>query len=144
MIGGYQIGAYHPAYQHEALVSSDSSGGFWTWAERHRIERQRKRRREREIEQETQDIADAQAREIARLLRVQEEKDAERAELARLQKLADQYSGKALGLPRQVSAALINAYEARSRNALEQLRREVERMLEEEEMALVMLLLNDE
>lgn len=139
MIGGYQVGAYQPAYQQE----SDSSGGFWDWAEYHRMERNRYRRRKREIEEETREIADSQAREIARLLRVQEEKDAERAELTRLQKLADQYSGAAIGLPRQVSAALINAQVDRSFNSLMQLQREMAQMLDEEEAALIALLLLD-
>lgn len=139
MIGGYQVGAYQPAYQQEA----DSSGGFWDWAEYHRGERERRRRRQREIDDETREIADKQAREISRLLRIQEEKDADRAELARLQALADRYSGAAIGLPKQVSAALINANVDRSFNSLMQLQREMAQMLDEEEAALIALLLLD-
>lgn len=105
-----------------------------------RIDRDRDlERREREAEKlETVD------REIARLLHEQEAKDAEKADLARLQALADQYAGTRQEIPRQIAATLLKAQEERSKNALEQLAREMERMLEEEEMALMVLLLSDD
>lgn len=144
MDGGFQSIAFQPAFQ-QVVSASQSSGGwdFWAWADRHRAERDRRRRREREIEEETRDIEEAQAREIARLLRQQEEKDAERAELARLQSLADSYAGKRMDLPRKVSVALINAQEARTYAALMQLQREIAQLLEEEEALLTLLLLDE-
>lgn len=129
-----------------ARPSDEVTGGgepFWYQAERHRIERERARRRQREIEEETRDIEEAQAREIARLLRIQEERDAQRAELHRLQKLADEYAGKRLGLPRDVSAALINAQVERTYSSLMQLQRLMVQAMEEEEAMVVALLLLD-
>lgn len=130
----------------DAPSTESNAGGwepFWLQAERHRIERERARRRQRQIEEETRDIEEAQAREIAKLLRLQEERDAERAELQRLQKLADEYSGKRLGLPRDVSAALINAQVERTYSSLMQLQRLMVQAMEEEEAMVVALLLLD-
>lgn len=118
-----------------------ATGGFWPEYDRFAAERRRRKREEDERKAEAERIQDTLDRQIAQLLREQEAKDAERAELTRLQRLADTYSGKSLGLPRKVSDALINAYEARSRNALEQLAREIAKAQEEEEMAVTMAML---
>lgn len=128
-----------------APVQQDASGGFWPEYDRHAAERRRRKREQDEREAEAERIQDELDRQIAQLMREQEAKDAERVELTRLQKLADTYSGKKLGLPKKVSDALINAYEMRSRNALEQLQREIERANEDELLAVqtaVLLLLN--
>lgn len=111
--------------------------------EQRRNARRRAEKRRREEEAEIKDKVD---REIAQLLRVQEEKDAEREDLARIQALADQYAGQGsrLGLPKRVSTAILKAHEERSRNALEQVMREIERMREEEEFALIAALLLDD
>lgn len=142
MFGGFQVGAFQPAYQ-QVSVEETAGGGFWIYAMRHRMERERARRRKLEIEAETREIEEAQAREIARLLREQEERDAERAELARLQQLADKYSGKRLGLPREVSAALINAQIERTYSSLMQLQRLMVQAMEEEEAMVIALLMLD-
>lgn len=125
-------------------AKSETGGGFWDYAMRHRAERDRARRRLLEIERETQDIDDSQTREIARLLRIQAEKQAEQVELQRLQSLADTYSGQRINLPRDVSAALINAQVERTRNSLLQLQREIAQMLEEEEAMVIALLMLDD
>jgi beta-lactam-binding protein with PASTA domain len=128
-----------------APVQQDATGGFWPEYDRHAAERRRRKREQEEREAEAERIQDELDRQIAQLMREQEAKDAERVELTRLQKLADTYSGKKLGLPKKVSDALINAYEMRSRNALEQLQREIERANEDELLAVqtaVLLLLN--
>lgn len=144
MNGAFQTGAFQPAYQQEE--EGVSSGGWWYAYEYIRNERERElaRRRRRKKELEEIEAQEAIAADIARLLEEQEAKDAERKELQRLQALADSYSGKRIGLPKPVASALINAYEARTRNALQQLQREIDRAMEEEEMAMVMLLLSDD
>jgi PASTA domain len=118
------------------------SGGFFYDIDHFRSRKRAERDRLARHESDTAHLQQVE-REIAELLRDQERKDIERDELSRIQRLADDYSGRNLGLPRRVSASLLKAYEERSRNALEQLQRELERMLEEEEVAL-MLLLNDD
>jgi hypothetical protein len=128
-----------------APVQQDASGGFWPEYDRHAAERRRRKREQEEREAEAERIQDELDREIALEFRQKEAAAAELADRARLQKLADAYSGKKLGLPKQVSDALINAYEMRSRNALEQLQREIERANEDELLAVqtaVLLLLN--
>lgn len=119
-----------------------TSGGFFYDIDHFRSRKRAERDRLARHESDTAQLEQME-REIAELLRDQERKDIERDELRRIQRLADDYSGRNLGLPRRVSASLLKAYEERSRNALEQLQRELDRMLEEEEVAL-MLLLNDD
>lgn len=131
----------------EAPASSDIVlGGFFYDFERHRAKRRKRIEEEEEAEREAQSIQDKLDREIADLLRVQEAKDAERAELARIQALADKYAGTLIsqGVTRRAAAAVLKAQEERTRNALEQMQRELDRMYEEEELAVIHLLLNDE
>jgi Skp family chaperone for outer membrane proteins len=129
----------------EAASQDQPSGGFFFDYDR-AVRQQRRRKREREeAEEEAKKIQDALDREIAELLHKQEAKDAERADLERIQVLADKYAGKAMreGLPRKVSAAILKAQEERSFNALQQMQREINRMLEEEEVAVIMALMLD-
>jgi hypothetical protein len=130
----------------EAPVTDTNSGGFYFGYDRVRAERLRRKKELDEQREEQERIEDEQAREIARLMRAQEQKDAERQDLERLQALADRYAGQAMreGVSRRASAAILNAAEARTRNALEQMQREIERMYEEEEAALVAALLMDD
>lgn len=132
------------ALELKATLRSEAAGGFWYWAERHRIERERAKRRKREIEDETRDIEEAQAREIARLLRQQEEIDAKRAELDRLQRLADRYAAESLPLAPSAAFALTAAQQKRTENALLHLQREIAQMLEEEEAMVIALLMLDD
>lgn len=120
------------------------SGGFFFGFDRYRSERDRRRREQEEREREAEAIEDETTRQIAELLRAQEAKDAKRADLERLQALADRYAGEPLGLPARTRAALYNAYETRTLNALEQMQREIERMLEEEEAAISAILMLDD
>jgi hypothetical protein len=106
--------------------------------------RDRKKRELEEMEREQETIADTQSREIANLLREQEAKDADRADLERIQALADQYVRSPEPVPVNVRAALYNAHEQRTRNSLEQMRREIETMYEQEEQALIAALLMDD
>lgn len=128
------------------VVADTPTGGFFLGYDHAKAKRERKKRELEEMEAEQQSIADEQAREIAELLRVQEERDAERADLERIQALADSYvkSPKPELVPTRVRAALYNAHEQRTKNALEQMRREIDRMLEEEELAVIAALLMDD
>jgi hypothetical protein len=122
------------------------TGGGYAFFNEYDLLRRKKRQRDEErrrAEEEAESIQNAMDREIAQLLREQEAKDAERAELARIQSLADRFAGTKQPVTRRVSAALLKAHEERTRNALEQLFREIERMHEEEEMAVIHLLLAD-
>lgn len=116
------------------------SGGFFFGFDHHLARRERKKREREERERETRAIEDPVMREIAELLRQQEQQDAERDELQRLQALADRFATKPLGLPARTRAALYDATEARTRNSLQKMQREIERMYREEEAALIALL----
>lgn len=97
-----------------------------------------------EIEEDAEEIHDEVEREIAKIIRVEDAKADDSAELARLQQLADRYAAPGVEVPRPVLASVMKAHEERSRNALEQMRREIERMMDEEEQAVIaMLLLED-
>ena len=128
------------------VIDTPNTGGYGFFNEYDAYRRRRRKREEEERQAriESDEIQAALDREIAMLLREQEAKDAERAELERIQALADKFSGTKQPVSRRVSAALLKAYEERTRNALEQLAREIERMLEEEEMAVLQILLNDD
>jgi hypothetical protein len=123
-----------------------TGGGFFFGYDHYRRLREKRLRDEAEREREAQEIQDETDREIARLLREQEAIDARRAETERLQALADRYAGQAMreGVSRRASAAILKAQEERTRNALEQMQREIERMLEEEEVAIAAVLMLDE
>lgn len=127
-------------------TSSEGSGGIWFEMEALRERARRRKKREEDEERETQEIQDQRDREIAQLLKKQEAKDDERDELARIQTLADRYAGQAMkeGVPRSVAAAVLKAHEERSRNALEQMQREIQKLLDEEEQAVISLLLMDD
>jgi hypothetical protein len=121
-------------------VQDTASGGFFFGFDHHLAERRRRKKYEEELREEEAQIQAELDREIARLLHEQEALDAERADLARVQALADKYAGTKQPVPRSIAASLLKAQEERSRNSLLQLQREMERMLEEEEIAVILLL----
>lgn len=147
---------WHPYFRFTSsgaapVVVEQFSGGFETRFfndyDRYSQKRRQLLKRKDELEEleEAKELSEVD-REIARFLREQELKDAERQDLQRLQALANEYAGKGtkIGLPARVRASILKAQEERTRNSLEQLRREIERMLEEEEMAIVAALLLDD
>jgi len=130
------------------IPTSEITGG---WEHRlyydfHSLREQARRKREEreERESEVKRIASPIDKEIAALLLEQETKAAEKADLARIQGLADAYAGTRQEIPRNIAATLLKAQEERSRNALEQLARELENLFAEEEMVLMLLLLSDD
>lgn len=113
-------------------------------------ERQLRRRREEERKRlealaEVEEIEEATAREIAQLLHKQEALDAERRELERLENLVREYRRvPQVDLPSRTQKAFVRAAVQRNISALQALDREMRRMLEEEEIAVLMLLLNED
>lgn len=126
------------------VEETQGAGGLWLDWERIYSERRRKRKELEDEKREQEAIEDAIDRELAELLRKQAEKDAERADLERLQRLADQYAGKKLDLPKPVRVAILNAQDARTRNSLEQMRRVIEQAQLEEELAVLMVVLESD
>jgi hypothetical protein len=125
------------------VVTETNSGGWFVDFDNYAMQRGRRKKRE-EIEEEIESIKDTTTKEIAKLLKEQEAKDEERADLARLQALADRYAQRGVDVPRPMLATVMKASEERTRNALEQMRREMERLIEDEELAVIQALLLDE
>jgi hypothetical protein len=132
-------------YVPPVVVPDTSSGGGW-WPDYHHVRRIRdvRLRRQQEQEAEQREIQDATDREIARLLAAQQAREAEAADLARLQALADKYAANVPELPKQARIAILNAYDARTRNALEQMLRVLDQIELEEHIALIAALLLDD
>jgi hypothetical protein len=122
-----------------------AGGGYFLYHyEREMARRRREKRRRDEAEEEARRLQDQVDREIALLLRRQEEEDARQAELERLRSLVRKYSRQQLDM--ELSERAIVAYTRvlaqENFSALEALERELARHLEEEEQAVLMLLLN--
>ncbi len=126
------------------VVVETPSGGFYFGFD-HALAKRNKRKRELEEQRKEQEtIEDAQSRELAQLINKQEAKDAEREDLVRLQALADQFSRKGVDVPRPMLASVLKASEERTKASLEQMRRQAERMIDEEEFALIVALMLDD
>jgi len=129
-----------------AASNSGGYGGWWPDFEHVQRQRAKRKREIEELEAEAERIADATTREIYRLERERDAKEADADDLVRLQALADQYAGKVQELSKDARIAILNAQDARTRNALEQMRRVVERELNDEMLAIqqvVLLLMVD-
>ena len=145
MIGGFQPQAFQPAYQQEQV--SAFSGGYpesflGAW-EREQLRRRRRRREEEALEAHTTGIADPVARDIGRYLRRQEQQDARHSELERLRGLVRTHAREAPELSDRARIAYVRALTQANFSALEALERELQRMLDEEDVAALMLLLNE-
>ena len=104
----------------------------------------KKRRRQKELEEEARALKDKVDREIAELLRLQEAEDEKRDNLARLQRLVQKHSKDALELSDRAKIAYVRALTQANFSALEALDRELQRMIEEEEITALMILLNED
>lgn len=118
--------------------------GFLNAYEREQARRRRRRRKQEELEEESRNLQDKVDREIAELLRIQEAKDEERDNLARLQRLVRQHSDEALQLSDRAKVAYMRALTQANFSAMQALDRELQRMLEEEEISALMFLLNED
>jgi hypothetical protein len=118
------------------------SGGFWGHYEVHRRRRERERDDEDEREAESQRIADAVTRQIALEFRASERAAAKRAEFERLAALVRDYGQVDLGST-AAQRALDAARRAATQAHLERLARELARLAEEEEFAVLMALAID-
>jgi hypothetical protein len=146
-LGALTITVYAPTVIASQPPDATASGGygFWPDFEYHQRARRKRQQELEEAEEQAKLVQDELDRQIFLAQRKLEAEEAERADLARLQALADQYASKVDDLPKPVAVALWNAQDARTRNALEQLRRMVEQMLDDELIAIqqVVLLMTD-
>lgn len=121
------------------------SGGFFYDLDGYGAKRRRARQEREQAVEDAQSIQDELDRSIALLLHEQEAKDAERTELLRLRKLAADYAPIAHTQidNERVLKALDAAREAHSLAAFEALSREIERMNDEEDFAVLLMLSAD-
>lgn len=126
-------------------TASAFSGGFFYDFDAYSNQRKQKKRQLEEAEEGQEQIADVVEREIAELLQAQERKDAERKDFERLKTLASRYQQQIETdiQSERVTKALKAAQEKQTLIAYEILQREIERSLEEDEFALLMLLANE-
>lgn len=121
-------------------VTSQNSGGFYF--EEHILRRRKRQQELLEAEKAEEELQDKIEREIAQLLHEQERKDEERRDLERVKSLVSQY-GKLADVSERVSQALLEAQQKETAASYLKLQREFERMLEEEEHAVLMMLIED-
>lgn len=121
-----------------------SSGGFFYDFGEHISQRRKKQQALAESRDAEESIEQEIDRSIAHLLHAQESKDEERKDIERIRALVQQHKDSAIDVDSErVLKAVDEAKEKQTRASLEKLQREFERMLEEEEHAVLMLLLND-
>jgi hypothetical protein len=119
-------------------------GGGWSFWFRYEQERDRRRKRRQALEEAqeaAEQLQDEVDREIAVLLQKQERQDDRKAELERLRRLVAEYGSEKFS-PR-VNAAIKRVQDRQTISSLLNLDRELRRMIDEEDAALVMLLLHD-
>lgn len=119
----------------------DTSSGGWHWASYYERQLAQRRNRRREREEAIEEATDEVTAEIAQLLHKQERIDEERAHLERLRAMARDNASQ--DLPPRVLEAIARAQGEATASALRALDREIRRWLEEEEMAVLMMMLND-
>jgi hypothetical protein len=122
---------------------SEASGGFWYDYDIEQSRRRRKKREQEEREAEARELKDKVDAEIALLLARQEAEAERQAELDRLQRLVKAHSGAQLELSDRAKIAYVRALTQANFSAMEALDRELQRQIEEEDFAVLMLLLND-
>ncbi len=137
------------AVQPPVVVETDSSAGGWHWAahyERNLAERRRRRRELEEAAEAVEQIDDTVDHEIAELLlkaRRDEERIADLEKIRQtLNEFADAKAEAATSL--RLRGAYNRARLRQTSNALRKFDKELKRVLEEEEMAVIMLLVNED
>jgi hypothetical protein len=124
-------------------VSATASGGWFMDFEADYRRRKRRQEELEAIEREQESIEDQASREIARLLQDQERKDERRKDLERIKALVKQYPhvDSSEVSSERVQRALKAAQEKQTRANLERLEREFQRMVDEEDEFLTVLLM---
>lgn len=135
---------YSPSAVPAPLSLDTGSGGFLYAYELEQGRRRKRRREQEEREEDAQALQDQVDREIAQLLRKQEAEDERRAELDRLQRMVRDHSKNELELSDRAKIAYVRALTQANFSAMEALDRELQRMLEEEEITALMILLNED
>lgn len=123
--------------------AEEFTGGFLFAFEQEMARRRKKRKEIEEREQAAQDLKDQVEREIAAFLYEQEKADERRAELQRLRSLVRAHARAQSELTERAQRAYARALAQENFSAMQALEREIERMLEEEEAALMILLNED-
>lgn len=146
MIGGFQPRAFQPAYQQVSAAPAaitPPTGGWPIEQDFYLKGLEEARRRRRLLESadvETQALPPVE-RQIAAFLHEQEKNDLERADSERLLALARQWSDSE-ELSQRVREAMARVIQAQTYGAIQALMRELERSAEEEDIAALMLILN--
>lgn len=126
------------------VASTPFTGGFLYAYERARAARRKRLQEEEELEEQARALQDKVDREIALLLRAAEAEQARQAELDRLQGLVRAHSNAQLQLSDRAKIAYVRALTQANFSAMEALDRELQRMIEEEEITALMILLNED
>jgi len=124
-------------------TSGDQPTGGWAAYNHYDLALQARERRRRaaRLEEEAEEIQDSLDRQIAVILHQQEELDASREERQRLRELAALH-GELEAISRRVAEAAARVEQKATESALEALGRELERAREEEDVAALLVLLN--
>lgn len=121
------------------------TGGFALAFEREMLRRERERRKRLKDEEDAREAEDEISREIAQLLHQQEAIDAERRDFERLKKLVIEYRAESLT---EFSPRVVTAYERalaqQNFSAMQALYRELARQMDDEDIAVLMMLLNED
>jgi hypothetical protein len=126
------------------VETPETNAGGWAFYLRYEQERDRRRKKRREQEEAEEAVQELPPveKEIAQFLHKQERIDESKKELERLKGLVTEFREIPL-LSEKASEALEKARLRGLRSDLAKLDKELKRMLEDEEMAVLMLLLND-
>jgi hypothetical protein len=128
----------------EAPATDTDGAGGWAFFFKYEAERERRRKKrleQIEAEEAVQELPPVE-KEIAQILHKQERIDDSKQELKRLKALVDEYK-QVPALSTRATEAYERARVRGLRSDLAKLDKELKRMLEDEEMAVLMLLLND-
>jgi hypothetical protein len=144
---GSMVGSGSITFNGSAYVPvSDAGGGYDLYYLAHDYAKRRKAQIERQKEEEEAEEAlkDSIDREIARLMHEAERREVESRELSRLKELVRKYEEQSVieGENQRIKSAL-EAAQAGTFSVFDRLQREIERMFEEEEYAVLLLLLDD-
>lgn len=123
--------------------SDEVTGGGWALFIRYEQERERRRRRKRKEEEAKEALEQLPEveKEIGEFLQKQEREDERRKDLERLKSLAREFPKTEL--PKRVQSAIDRVNERQTISSLINLEKELRKLAEEEEIAILMLLLND-